>query len=54
MSTKKIVILGVIAVVCLLSLIIIICLVTGLPLETILRPYILPTVPMLPRVFLFR
>ena len=54
MSTKKIAVLGVIAFVCLLSIVIIACLVTGLPLADILKPRIVPTAPMLPIFFAFR
>ena len=54
MSTKKIAVLGVIAFVCLLSIVIIACLVTGSPLADILKPRIVPTAPMLPIFFAFR
>lgn len=53
MSTKKIAVLSVIAFVCLLSIVIIACLVTGLPLADILKPRIVPTAPMLPMLPIF-
>lgn len=54
MSTKKIVVLGVLAFIVLLIIVIIACKVTGLSLETIIKPLIVPTTPMLSRFFSIR